>query len=66
MRCVAELGRSLGLRVVAEGVETEAAREAIEALGCEVAQGHLWSEPLSRDAFTAYAADRLASLREAA
>jgi EAL domain-containing protein (putative c-di-GMP-specific phosphodiesterase class I) len=40
------LGRRLGLEVVAEGVEDEATRVALEGLGCELAQGFLFSRPV--------------------
>jgi diguanylate cyclase (GGDEF)-like protein len=40
------LGRRLGLEVVAEGVEDEATRAALADLGCELAQGFLFSRPV--------------------
>jgi diguanylate cyclase (GGDEF)-like protein len=40
------LGRRLGLDVVAEGVEDEATRDALVGLGCELAQGFLFSRPV--------------------
>ncbi len=40
------LGRRLGLDVVAEGVEDEATRLALTELGCELAQGFLFSRPV--------------------
>jgi len=40
------LGRSLGLRTVAEGVENIAQAEMLRALGCEVAQGRLYGKAL--------------------
>jgi len=40
------LARSLGLTVVAEGVETEPVRDRLAALGCELAQGLLFSAPV--------------------
>jgi diguanylate cyclase (GGDEF)-like protein len=40
------LGRRLGLRVVAEGVETERARNRLAELGCDVLQGYIVSRPL--------------------
>ncbi len=55
VRCVADLGRSLDLRIVAEGVETEAVRGAVEGLGCDLAQGFLWARPLSAGDLTAFA-----------
>lgn len=40
------LGHALGMWVVAEGVETEAAREALHRQGCDEFQGYLFSKPL--------------------
>jgi len=38
------LADNLGFDTVAEGVETEAQRQVLQRLGCEMAQGHLFSE----------------------
>jgi diguanylate cyclase (GGDEF)-like protein/PAS domain S-box-containing protein len=46
VNAVISLGRSLGLRVVAEGVETEAQRAFLEASGCEEIQGYLVGRPM--------------------
>jgi diguanylate cyclase (GGDEF)-like protein len=46
-----QLGRTLGLTVVAEGVEEEAEYEYLQRLGCDVVQGYLVSEPLLGDDF---------------
>ncbi|MFN5048119.1 putative bifunctional diguanylate cyclase/phosphodiesterase [Roseateles sp.] len=43
------LARSLGLRVVAEGVETLRQMEVLHRLGCSVMQGFLFSRPLPPD-----------------
>lgn len=40
------LGRSLGLTVVGEGVESQAVADALGELGCDYAQGYLYSPPL--------------------
>ena len=40
MRSVVELGHSLGLTLVAEGVEDEATCDSLGAMGCDVAQGY--------------------------
>jgi EAL domain-containing protein (putative c-di-GMP-specific phosphodiesterase class I) len=42
----ASLGRSLGLRVVAEGVESAAAGSVLAAAGCDLAQGFHYSRPV--------------------
>lgn len=49
VRSTIALAKNLGLRVVAEGVETEAALERLIALECDVAQGFLISKPLPAD-----------------
>jgi EAL domain-containing protein (putative c-di-GMP-specific phosphodiesterase class I) len=45
-RSIIELAHNLGLRVVAEGVETEPVLTRLRGMGCDVAQGYLISEPL--------------------
>jgi diguanylate cyclase (GGDEF)-like protein/PAS domain S-box-containing protein len=45
VKAVVELGRALGLAVVAEGVETDAQLAELERIGCELAQGYRWSLP---------------------
>ena len=47
VRTVVQLARTLGLRVVAEGVETEAQRDQLVALGCDELQGHLFAKPMT-------------------
>jgi diguanylate cyclase len=46
VRSTVDLGRSLGLSVVAEGVESEAERHRLWELGCVAGQGHLFARPL--------------------
>ncbi|NGO53470.1 putative bifunctional diguanylate cyclase/phosphodiesterase [Allomesorhizobium camelthorni] len=50
VKSVIDLGRTLGIEVMAEGVETEADRQALRKLGCRTAQGFLFSKavPLSQ------------------
>lgn len=43
------IGQSLGLEVVAEGVETREHLHALRALGCRSAQGYLFSKPVAAD-----------------
>ena len=44
------VARSLGMSTVAEGIETEAQAAVISELGCDRAQGFLFSQPLAADA----------------
>jgi diguanylate cyclase (GGDEF)-like protein len=46
VRSIVELAGSLGLGVVAEGVEDEAAWEALRAMGCRLAQGFYIARPV--------------------
>lgn len=45
VRSVVELGRNLGLTVVAEGIETQELLDALAALGCNEAQGYFICKP---------------------
>jgi diguanylate cyclase (GGDEF)-like protein/PAS domain S-box-containing protein len=51
VRATIELARDLGLDVVAVGVETDQQLEALMGLGCELAQGYLFSPPVPPEAF---------------
>ena len=54
VRTVVTMAHNLGMRVVAEGVETAAQLARLEALGCEYVQGYLFSRPLDADAALAF------------
>ena len=54
-RAIIQMGDSLGLEVIAEGVETEAQRELLASQGCHAFQGYLFGRPLPLDQFEALA-----------
>jgi diguanylate cyclase (GGDEF)-like protein len=60
VRSTIDLAHNLGLRVVAEGVESHEAWCRLEELGCDLAQGFHVSRPLPSDAMTRLLAERRA------
>lgn len=63
VRAIIDLGRALGLNVVAEGVETEAQRALLAGMGCPIGQGFLFGYPEPGEILAA--AIRHASAKEA-
>jgi diguanylate cyclase (GGDEF)-like protein len=47
VRAIVNLGKSLGMRVLGEGVETQAQLDTLGRLGCDFAQGYLLAPPLT-------------------
>ena len=45
------MAHKLGLKVVAEGVETEQQRDLLKRISCDYAQGYLFSRPIPADEF---------------
>lgn len=56
VRAIVAMGHSLGLRVVAEGIETETQRAFLATCACDVMQGYLYSRPLPAEDFTRFLA----------
>jgi EAL domain-containing protein (putative c-di-GMP-specific phosphodiesterase class I) len=52
---VIQLGRNLGLKVVAEGVETAEQQQFLSDQGCDMMQGYWYSKPLDAASFEAFA-----------
>ncbi|WP_243790158.1 bifunctional diguanylate cyclase/phosphodiesterase [Saccharopolyspora gloriosae] len=63
VRTIVELGHSLDLVVVAEGVEDDAARDQLVGMRCDIAQGYLISRPLPEDRFEAWLQARTVKAR---
>jgi EAL domain-containing protein (putative c-di-GMP-specific phosphodiesterase class I) len=55
-----DLGRNLGLEVVAEGVESQEAWDALRQQGCTLAQGYFIGRPMPPDEVTALLESRSA------
>ncbi|WP_187272306.1 putative bifunctional diguanylate cyclase/phosphodiesterase [Zeimonas arvi] len=58
LRAIVSLGHTLGLAVVAEGVETDEQLALLSSLGCEVFQGWRFGRPVDADGFMAQAVGR--------
>lgn len=50
---ILSIARTLGLHVIAEGVERDDQNAALTSLGCDAAQGYLWSRPVDPDQIVA-------------
>jgi diguanylate cyclase (GGDEF)-like protein len=54
VRAAIDMGHGMGLKVVAEGIETEAAAALFREFRCDVAQGFLYAKPMPLEAFEAW------------
>jgi diguanylate cyclase (GGDEF)-like protein len=54
VRSAIDMGHGLGLKVVAEGIETEAAANRLREFRCDIAQGYFYAKPMPREAFEAW------------
>ena len=52
-KAIIVMAHELGLKVIAEGVETEGQHSLLSAAGCDYAQGFLYAKPLSPADFVA-------------
>jgi diguanylate cyclase len=58
VRAIINLAHDLGMRVIAEGVETEAQLAVLREFGCDAAQGYLFSVPLPAPELEAFLSGR--------
>ena len=65
VRAIVTLARSLGLRVVAEGVETQAQLDRVRAEGCHEVQGYFFGRPMCAGDFRTLTGRGLAMLKMA-
>lgn len=49
VRCMITLGRDLGIRITAEGIETVEQLRILQSLGCDCGQGYLFGRPMHSD-----------------
>lgn len=56
-RALIELARGLGIKVLAEGTESQQEVEALRSMGCEMFQGYFFGRPMSGEEFVAKARD---------
>src|SRR6202166_644945 len=54
LRSVIDMGHGLGLKVVAEGIETEEAAARLRDYGCDIAQGYLYAKPMPLPQFESW------------
>lgn len=63
VRAIIALGESLGMKIVAEGIETDGQLAALQSLGCTMGQGFLFAAPLRSDQLLAHLHEELALAR---
>jgi EAL domain-containing protein (putative c-di-GMP-specific phosphodiesterase class I) len=63
---IIEIGRALGVRITAEGVETENHARLLGAMGCHTLQGYFFSRPTSLEALKSRVFDARSARRRAA
>ncbi|MEM9670583.1 MAG: EAL domain-containing protein [Pseudomonadota bacterium] len=62
-KTVVKLGESLGLSVIAEGVETEGQREWLKSMGCEEVQGFLYAKPMPNSDIVDFLSDEFDNIK---
>jgi EAL domain-containing protein (putative c-di-GMP-specific phosphodiesterase class I) len=57
-KAIIHMAHALGMKVVAEGIETAEQHALLRSAGCDYGQGYLFARPLSSDALVAFARQR--------
>jgi EAL domain-containing protein (putative c-di-GMP-specific phosphodiesterase class I) len=60
VRTIIQMARSLGLRTVAEGVESEQIAQRLRVFRCDEAQGYHFARPMPADEFARFLGDNCA------
>jgi len=55
---IIKMAMSLGMEVIAEGVENMAQKEILKEMGCDIVQGYFYSKPMPADDFLQFLLDR--------
>ncbi len=63
VQTIVTLARSLGMNVVAEGIETETQLATLQALECECGQGYLFSKPMDAELTEVFLLNNLTPLQ---
>ena len=66
LHTMVQLGRSMGVETVAEGIELEAELRILQAEGCTTGQGYLFAGPMGKDALWEHLTRRVAGDRQRA
>src|SRR5688572_312359 len=61
IRTIILLARNLGIKVIAEGIETEAQRDELRDLGCDFGQGYFFARPMTAQHFKLFLEKRTVS-----
>ena len=60
---ILEMAHTLGIQTVVEGIEDKKEEDLLNSLGCEIAQGYLYSKPIPKDSFIDYVTNPLEQLK---
>jgi sensor c-di-GMP phosphodiesterase-like protein len=51
VRAIINIAKSLDIKVIADGIETQEIIDTLTDMGRDIGQGYFWSKPLSEEAF---------------